>query len=99
MAPKARFHVLTELQLKERQAGSSGDVQGDEKIPLTLCTKSAYRDPDAIKGGTWRQWSGNCKGSAILGAAAWPRSKLHGQYPRTRAISTVPGAFKPSRKD
>jgi hypothetical protein len=58
VAPEgARFHVLNRIAVEELEAWFFGDIQAIhqayEKIPLTLCTKSAYRDPDAIKGGTW----------------------------------------------
>jgi hypothetical protein len=52
-----RFQVLNRIAVEELEAWFFGDVraihQAYEKIPITLATKSAYRDPDAIKGGTW----------------------------------------------
>lgn len=53
----SRFHVLNRIAVEELEAWFFGDIpaihQAYKKIPLTLDTKSAYRDPDAIKGGTW----------------------------------------------
>ena len=49
--------MLNRIAVEELEAWFFGDVQAIhqayEKIPITLARKSAYRDPDAIKGGTW----------------------------------------------
>jgi hypothetical protein len=51
------FQVLNRIAIEELEAWFFGDIeaihQAYERIPLNLGTKSAYRDPDAIKGGTW----------------------------------------------
>lgn len=51
------FQALNRIVVEELEAWFFGDVeaihQAYERVPLTLDTKSAYRDPDAIKGGTW----------------------------------------------
>jgi len=53
----ALFQVLNRIAVEELEAWFFGDVQAVhqayERVPLTLGTKSAYRDPDTIKGGTW----------------------------------------------
>jgi hypothetical protein len=53
----SRFQVLNRIAVEELEAWFFGDIQAIhqayKKIPITLATKSAYRDPDAIKGGTW----------------------------------------------
>lgn len=53
----AQFQVLNRIAVEELEAWFFGDVQAVhkayERVPLTLCTKSAYRDPDTIRGGTW----------------------------------------------
>jgi len=53
----SRFRVLNRIAVEELEAWFFGDVeainQAYEGVPLTLGTKSAYQDPDAIKGGTW----------------------------------------------
>jgi hypothetical protein len=53
----SRFQVLNRIAVEELEAWFFGDVQAIhqafEKIPITLGTKSTYRDPDSIKGGTW----------------------------------------------
>jgi hypothetical protein len=52
-----RFQVLNRIAVEELEAWFFGDIeaihQAYEGVPITLGTKSAYRDPDAIKGGTW----------------------------------------------
>lgn len=52
-----RFQVLNRIAIEELEAWFFGDVEAIHQayrgVPLTLGTKSAYRDPDAIKGGTW----------------------------------------------
>lgn len=53
----SRFKVLNRIAVEELEAWFFGDVQAIhqafERVPLSLGAKSAYRDPDAIKGGTW----------------------------------------------
>lgn len=53
----SRFQVLNRIAVEELEAWFFGDVdaihQAYDRVPITLGTKSAYRDPDAIKGGTW----------------------------------------------
>jgi len=53
----SKFQVLNRLVVEELEAWFFGDVEAIhlayKKVPSTLGTKSAYRDPDAIKGGTW----------------------------------------------
>jgi hypothetical protein len=53
----SRFKVLNRIVIEELEAWFFGDVpaiqQAYERVSPFLATKSAYRDPDAIKGGTW----------------------------------------------
>jgi hypothetical protein len=53
----SRFHVLNRIAIEELEAWFFGDVkaihEAYKKVPLALSTKSAYIDPDMIKGGTW----------------------------------------------
>ncbi len=53
----SRFQVLNRIAIEELESWFFGDVEAIhrayEGVPLSLGTKSAYRDPDAIKGGTW----------------------------------------------
>lgn len=53
----SRFQVLNRLIVEELEAWFFGDVEAIhlayERVSLDLGTKSAYRDPDAIRGGTW----------------------------------------------
>lgn len=62
LVPKMRrgaspFQVLTRLAIEELEAWYFGDVPAlcaaYPGVPATLHRKAAYRDPDAISGGTW----------------------------------------------
>ncbi|MBL8161051.1 MAG: DUF4276 family protein [Anaerolineae bacterium] len=52
-----RFHVLNRIAIEELEAWFFGDVEAlvtaYPRVDASLGQKSAYRDPDAIKGGTW----------------------------------------------
>jgi hypothetical protein len=51
------FQVLNRIAVEELEAWFFGDVQAIhqayQRVSPALETKSAYRDPDAINGGTW----------------------------------------------
>lgn len=51
------FQVLNRISIEELEAWFFGDVEALHlaypRIPPSLETKSKYRDPDAIQGGTW----------------------------------------------
>jgi hypothetical protein len=53
----AGFQVLNRISIEELEAWFFGDVEALHlaypRIPRSLETKSKYRDPDAIQGGTW----------------------------------------------
>ena len=53
----SRYQVLNRIAVEELEAWFFGDVQAIHqsygRISPSLAAKSAYRDPDAIKGGTW----------------------------------------------
>jgi hypothetical protein len=53
----SRFQVLNRIAVEELEAWFFGDIDALCKaypgIPSTLGKRSGYRDPDAIKGGTW----------------------------------------------
>ena len=55
--PAARFHVVNRIVVEELEAWFFGDVEALHvaypKVPASLGNRAAYRDPDAIKGGTW----------------------------------------------
>jgi hypothetical protein len=58
MAPNgSTFHVLNRIAVEELEAWFFGDVramhQAYNGISINLGTKSVYKDPDLIKGGTW----------------------------------------------
>ncbi|MDI7266654.1 MAG: DUF4276 family protein [Myxococcota bacterium] len=56
------FRVLTRLAVEELEAWYFGDVAALRvpypRVPATLGRKAKFRDPDAIKGGTWEQLEG-----------------------------------------
>lgn len=51
------FQVLTRLAIEELEAWFFGDIpaitQAYPKVCLNIASQAKYRDPDAIKGGTW----------------------------------------------
>lgn len=53
----SNFQVLNRISIEELEAWFFGDVEALHraypKIPLSLGTRSTFRDPDAIQGGTW----------------------------------------------
>ncbi|MGE4278223.1 MAG: DUF4276 family protein [Magnetospirillum sp.] len=53
------FNVVNRIVVEELEAWFFGDIPALSKaypgVPLTLEKKSAYRDPDSIKGGTWER--------------------------------------------
>ncbi|NLO05209.1 MAG: DUF4276 family protein [candidate division WS1 bacterium] len=62
LTPKARamggqFDVLNRIAIEELEAWFFGDVSAlraaYSHVPETLAEKAPYRDPDAIRGGTW----------------------------------------------
>jgi hypothetical protein len=52
-----RFQVFNRIAVEELETWFFGDIEAVHQtyggVPITLGTKSAYRNPDAIKGGTW----------------------------------------------
>lgn len=67
-----RFQLVNRLAIEELEAWFFGDVeamrQAYPKVPATLGMKARYRNPDAIRGGTWEalervlQKAGYCQG-------------------------------------
>ncbi|HLP91904.1 MAG TPA: DUF4276 family protein [Nostocaceae cyanobacterium] len=53
----SQFQVLTRIAIEELEAWFFGDIEALVKaypgVSLNLGSKAAYRDPDAILGGTW----------------------------------------------
>jgi len=53
----SHFQVLNRLAVEELEAWFFGDIDAVRssypRIPLTLAKKAKYRNPDAIRGGTW----------------------------------------------
>lgn len=53
------YHVLNRIAIEELEAWYFGDVPAIHKafprVEITLDKKKGYRDPDAIKGGTWEK--------------------------------------------
>ncbi len=54
-----RFHIVNRIAVEELEAWYFGDVDALCKaysgVPATLGRKKAFRDPDAIGGGTWER--------------------------------------------
>lgn len=54
---RTRYHVVNRLAIEELEAWYFGDWQAVRqaypRVPVTIPKKAAYRDPDAIRGGTW----------------------------------------------
>ncbi len=62
LLPKARamgdrFHVLNRIAIEELEAWFFGDVEALRaaypQVSETLAERAPYRDPDAVRGGTW----------------------------------------------
>ena len=55
--PGSKFHVLNRLAIEELEAWFFGDIvafsEAYPRIPRTLQRRKGYRNPDAIRGGTW----------------------------------------------
>lgn len=58
-APDGTFKVVNRIVVEELEAWFFGDVSALAKaypgVPLSLEKRNGYRDPDAIKGGTWER--------------------------------------------
>lgn len=56
-SPRGEFVVLNRILIEELEAWFFGDVEAlvaaYPGVPITLAKKNKYRDPDAVKGGTW----------------------------------------------
>jgi len=56
-SPQGRFQVVNRLAIEELEAWFFGDVDAIAEaypgIPRNLSRKAKFRNPDAIKGGTW----------------------------------------------
>jgi len=56
-SPQGRFQVVNRLAIEELEAWFFGDVHALAKaypgVPHNLSSKAKFRNPDAIKGGTW----------------------------------------------
>ena len=56
-AARLADRVLCRIVVEELEAWFFGDIEALRaaypRVPATLCERKKYRDPDAIKGGTW----------------------------------------------
>ncbi len=79
-ASGGRFHVLNRIAIEELEAWFFGDVEAMcaayPHVPGTLAAKARYRDPDAIKGGTWE---------ALADVLGYPRDR----YPKIEVAREV----------
>ena len=84
------FSVLNRLAVEEFEAWFFGDVDALRsvypRLPASLASKSAYRDPDAIRGGTWETLE------RVLQVAGYHPSGL----PKIAAAGRIAGAMDPS---
>ena len=55
----AKFHIINRIAIEELEAWFFGDVPAMKlaypRIPESLGQKAAYRNPDAVHGGTWER--------------------------------------------
>lgn len=83
------FTVLNRLAVEELEAWFFGDVAALRsvypRLPATLASKSAYRDPDAVRGGTWEALE------RVLQAAGYYPSGL----PKIAAAGQIAAAMDP----
>lgn len=86
-----RFHVVNRIVVEELEAWFFGDVealvQAYPGVPATLGSKSAYRDPDEVKGGTWEQLE------RVLQDAGYYKAGM----PKTEVAETVAQYMDPDR--
>lgn len=56
-SPQGRWQVVNRLAIEELEAWFFGDMQAVRtaypRLPETMARKARFRDPDAIRGGTW----------------------------------------------
>jgi len=56
-SPQGRFRVVNRVAIEELEAWFFGDVdaiaEAYPRVPRNLSSKARFRDPDAIRGGTW----------------------------------------------
>ncbi len=83
-----RFHVLNRIAVEELEAWFLGDVSALRAaypaVPETLGERRAYRDPDAIRGGTWE---------ALARVLGYSRET----YPKIAVAREVSRHMKPAR--
>ena len=92
-----QIRVLNRIAIEELEAWFFGDVEAlctaYHGVPRTLGAKAAYRDPDAINGGTWEalervlQRAGHHKGGlAKIAAAGAISSHMNPERNRSRSF-------------
>ncbi|WP_437690030.1 DUF4276 family protein [Sorangium sp. So ce176] len=87
----ASFQVLTRIAVEELEAWLLGDAQALAMtypgVPSTLGQQARYRDPDAIKGGTWE----------ALQAALQKAGHFPGGLPKIQVAREVAANMDPER--
>ncbi|HPY73624.1 MAG TPA: DUF4276 family protein [Methanothrix sp.] len=87
----AEFQVLNRISIEELEAWFFGDVvalhRAYPKIHLSLGTKSKYRDPDAILGGTWE----------ALEKELQRKGYFHGGLAKIEAAKAISAHMDPAR--
>lgn len=89
--PGGRFRVLNRLAVDELEAWFFGDIPALKaaysRINLNLARKARYRDPDAIRGGTWE----------ALERELQRRGYFAGGLPKIRAAREISAQMEPER--
>ena len=86
-----RFEVLDRLAIEELEAWFFGDVEAlvaaYPGVPATLAERASFRDPDAIRGGTWEALE------RVLRRAGYHRTGL----PKVEAARRISAGMDPDR--
>ena len=89
--PEGGFSVLIRLAVEELEAWFFGDVPALNaaypRVPSTLGSKARYRDPDAIRGGTWEALE------RVLRRAGYHT----GGFPKVAVARSIAAHMDPSR--
>lgn len=89
--PTGHHHVVTRIAVEELEAWFFGDVQALADaypgVPRSLASRAPYRDPDAIRGGTWERLE------AVLKQAGYYKAGI----PKREVATRVAGRMDPAR--
>lgn len=86
-----RFQILNRIAVEELEAWFLGDAvavcTAFPRVPSSFHTRARYRDPDAVRGGTWEALR------ALLSAAGY----YQGIFPKLEVSRKIASAMDPSR--